>query len=168
MLQALCVSLSLNVWGRLEWTFWTQAITKRMLSCKKYRSAWWVWLRGVSRGGDTMEEERVTTCMSPSPIHLHYFGGFMYCFNFIVCSLKKTFYSLLSNFPGLHACYKVFWLLARTVWSWPVWTWSCSPGSEQCQSKQSCCGTGSSMGEVVVPGGFFYFCCLEAAALASF
>lgn len=76
MLQALCVSLSLNVWARLEWTFWTQAFTKGMLSCKKCRSAWWVWLRGVSRGGDTMEEERVTTYMSSSPIHLHSFGGF--------------------------------------------------------------------------------------------
>lgn len=107
-LQALCVSLSLNVWGRLEWTFWIQAITKGMLSCKKCRSAWWVWLRGVSRGGDTMEEERVTIYMSSLPIHLYSFGWFMYCFHFIVCSLRKPFYSLLSNFPWLHACYKVF------------------------------------------------------------
>lgn len=48
--------------------------------------------------------------------HLHeffthpsaFFWGLFYCFNFIVSSLSKPFYSLLSNFPWLHACSKVY------------------------------------------------------------
>lgn len=166
-LQALCVSLSLNVWGRLEWTFWTQVTTKGMLFCKKYWSAWWVWLRGVSRGGDPMEED-----LHEFFTHLSSFGGVYVLFPFhCLLLIRKPFYSLLSNFPWLHACYKVFsWnviagqdsleLASLHLELFP-WLQAVPVPAELLWHREL-------MGEVVVPGGFCDFCCLGAEALARF
>lgn len=110
------------------------------------------------------------TYMSSSPIYL-LLGGFMYCFHFIVCSLRKPFYSLLSNFPWLHACYKVFsWNVTAGQDSLELaslhlelfpWLQAVPVPAELLWHREL-------MGEVVVPGGFCDFCCLGAEALARF
>lgn len=77
----------------------------------------------------------VTIYVSSWLTHLFSFSFFHLLFRFY-CSLpKEPFYIFLNNFPWLHAYYKVFSgiviadcsELARTVWSWPICTRSCSP-----------------------------------------